>query len=218
MRVFNKHLNPNIIVSICLTIILAFALVGCSSTTNTTTTNDTTDNQDLLNSIDGYTSDVNYEENNVSEIVVDESHRYKGTYVTIETLGIEEFDSIKTDAYEDIPKGDGNVFVVIYMELTRNSEKEIYFSPDYCEFDVDGQPATTTFLGNDPREGYRTIFGNLEFANNGLYYDKRGFMVIEAPKNWKNITFKYTGWRYDDLGNIIVKDSFTRNDIHAPIE
>lgn len=215
MKLLKKYLSGKAS-SICLAVLMVFMLVGCASTSNTNTTTPTDENQDLLNSLDGYTSDINYEENNVSEIVVDESHRYKGDYVTIEITGIEEFDSIKSDSYEDIPKGEGNEFVVIYVELTRNSEKEIYFSPDYCEFDVDGQPASTTFLGNDPREGYRTIFGNLEFANNGLYYDKRGFIVIEAPKDWQNITFKYTGWRYDDLGNIIVTNKLTRNDIHDP--
>lgn len=212
------------VASASLAVMLSAMLVGCGSTNSA---NDTVDTNTSTNSTtvdegadeDDPSQKRYYEDGisgEISEVIVSDNHRFTGQHVNMKITGLEEFDKLESDAYTDAPADEGNVFVVLYMELTNNDGTDIYFSPEYCVFDVDGQPATTTMLFNEPHEGYETIFGKLVQTGNGYSYDKQGFMAIEVPKDWQNITFKYTGWRFDGLGNTIPVNLFTRDDLHSP--
>lgn len=228
MNFSKKHKTIKGLCVFSLAIIMMFSLVACGTTPSTTqNTNEAlngevpsgplTDEQaqEILDSVEGFSSDIHDEKNEVEDFIVGDNHRYVGQHVSMEITGMEEFESLKSNIHEDVP-AEGNVFVVFYIDMCNIDGTEIYFSPDYCEFDVDGTNTGTTILVNEPREGYETIFGYVNPVKNGTYYDRRGFMVIEAPKDWQNITFRYTGWRYDGLGNIIVINNFTRNDLHSP--
>lgn len=199
-------------IGLAVTIILSLSLVGCGNTASQSTSSPTDQISDNINTDNN--TENNIAADNVEEYIqdVDSDHSFRNSYHGIEITGIEEFENLKSDLYEDIPS-DGKVFVVMYIDLVNFNDTPYYFSPDYCTFLVDGELVTNTFLVNEPKEDYETIFGKVYRGATGLYYDRRGFLVIEAPKDWQTLDFSYTGWAFDGEGNCIVTNKFTRADL-----
>lgn len=204
-----------ILIGLTAVLALSATLIGCGKVdtpaTSEQTQVDITDTED--NSADVVDSTENTDAY-VYEYNSETGREFRGVYTGIEVTGIEEFDSIKTDLYEDIPS-DGNVFVVIYMDLVNFLDNPYYFNPDECAFTVDGQNADIKFIVNDPKDDYKSIFGYVEQDATGYYYDRRGFVAIEAPANWQELQFKYTGWQYEDYGTAIIINNFTRADLES---
>lgn len=196
-------------------IAMSITLIGCGSTPapnpieTEQTVIDTNNTTDVTSTVDERFDPSVY---SIYEYESGSDHAFKGLYTGIEVTGIEEIDKLESVSYTDLPS-EGNVFVVFYLDLVNYLENPYYFAPEHCEFSVDGVSTQNTILVNEPRTDYKSIFGYVEQGATGYYYDRRGFMVIEAPKDWQNIEFEYTGWAYDDYANAVIINRFTRADL-----
>lgn len=203
------------LIGLTMAIAVSVTLIGCGNTqiTNPIESDqaniDSNSSSDVTTSVDDRFDPSKY---SIYEYESGSDHAFKGLYTGIEVTGIEEFDKIESDSYVDLPS-EGNVFVVFYIDLVNYLDNPYYFAPEHCEFVVDGQDVHNTILVNDPKKDSKTIFGNVVEGATGYYYDRRGFLVIEAPKEWQNIKFTYTGWAYDEFANAVIINHFTRSDL-----
>lgn len=122
----------------------------------------------------------------------------------LEVTGLKEYEKMETEKYTDTP-GEGNVYLVLFLKVQNHMRDDIYFDATAFSSQVDGNTLEHTFLVNDPEE-YRTMFQIINAETDGY-----GYIVWEVPKDWKELTFDYTGWDQACYANI--HGSFTPDDL-----
>ena len=133
---------------------------------------------------------------------------YGDTKIHMECTGLVQYDKIESDKYTDTPT-DGNVYLVLFLNIINYDSNDAYFSAEAFESSVDGTNISHTFLVNDP-EGYPSIFQKISAEN-----DLDGYVVWEVPQNWKELSFNYSGCIGDEILNI--NGSFTPDDLTTPV-
>ena len=132
---------------------------------------------------------------------------YGDTRCAIHLLGLQQYTSLESESYTDLPE-DGKEFLVLFLQLENRMEKDDYFNVELLQATVDGQPLETAFLVNNP-QSYTSIFNTIPAGETNA-----GFIVWQVPKDWKEMKLEYHGWK--GLSNVIVHATLTPNDIVAP--
>lgn len=125
----------------------------------------------------------------------------------IEFLGLKEYASLGDGNVIDVPS-EGNVYLVLFLNLENRTEVTDYINPYYVSATVDGKDVDNTILCNDP-EGYKTIFTNIAPEDS-----INGFIVWEVTENWSTLEFNFDNWK--DTDHILIHASFTPNDLTDP--
>ena len=133
---------------------------------------------------------------------------FNNTRIMVAYKGLAQYEQLIGEDYTDTPE-EGNVFVVVYLNIENYSNSDTYFSAESLQAKVDNTEISHTFLVNDP-EGYPTIFKNIP-AVSGI----NGYIVWEVPKNWSEISFEYSGWK--DSFAVILNGKLTPADLSEPI-
>lgn len=204
--------------AICLSMMI---VSGCS---DNTTTNDISEsntvvveNNDTANTEDTAENDLGEEypdqEEDAKEYVepvtayLNMEEAYNDTRLKVACTGLAQYDELSSDSYRDVPE-EGNVFVVLFLNIENYSLTDAYFSAESLQSHVDQVDISHTILVNDP-EGYPTIFKNIP-AKSGI----NGYIVWEVPKDWTELSFEYTGWA--ETHSVIINGTFTPDDLKEP--
>lgn len=209
------------VLAICMSMMI---VSGCSTnnTTNNvadditteTESNDTAEETDITENPENITEeDLTEQEEDTQESVepvtvhFNMEEAYNDTRLRVACTGLAQYDELNSASYCDVPE-EGNVFVVIYLNIENYSKTDTYFSAEGLQSYVDQTDIPHTILVNDP-EGYPTIFKNIP-AESGI----NGYIVWEVPEDWKELSFEYTGWK--ESNSVILNGTFTSDDLKEP--
>ena len=143
------------------------------------------------------------------EQTITKDQRYNDTDISIEFAGLKEYKMLKNKNFIDKPSK-GNIFLVLFLKLENNQEDKFFFNENYFSSKIDDKEHDHTILINDP-EGYPTFFKN--YIGGETDY---GFIVWEAPKDWKELSVLYTGTEIEK--GITMKMNFKKSDLEDPTE
>ncbi|MBO5153161.1 MAG: DUF4352 domain-containing protein [Eubacterium sp.] len=204
--------------AICLSMVI---VSGCSSNN---TTNDVANDSATVTESDNPTNVEDASKNDTAAVVPDQEEEtqevvdpvtaqlsmeepYNDTRIKVACTGLVQYDELSSDSYCDVPE-DGNVFVVLFLNIENYSLTDAYFSAESLQSHVDQADISHTILVNDP-EGYPTIFKDIP-AGSGI----NGYIVWEVPKDWTELSLEYTGWA--ETHSVILNGTFTPADLKEP--
>lgn len=107
--------------------------------------------------------------------------------ISVTMTGLCQYDSLASDTYTDIPD-DGNVFLVMFLQISNHDNGDDYINPEALSATVDGTEVTNCALFNQP-ESYEPIFNHISKGE-----ERTGFIVWQIPSDWKVFQMKYDGW------------------------
>lgn len=143
------------------------------------------------------------------EQTITKDQRYNDTEISIEFAGMKEYKKLKKGNYEEKPSK-GNVFLVLFLKLENNQKNKFYFNESYFSSKIDNKELAHTVLVSDP-EGYPSFFKNFDAGKTDY-----GFIVWEAPENWKELSILYQGTEVEK--GITMKMNFKKEDLEDPTE
>ena len=135
------------------------------------------------------------------------SQAYSDADRELTVLGFKQYKKLKTAKFTD-KASSGKVYLVLFLKVRNNRSEDEYFNPNYLTAKVDGKDITNTYLLNAP-EGYPTIFDTVKAQSSF-----GGFIVWEVPKNWKEFSVIYDGWK--DIAGLSLKCDLTKKDFFKP--
>lgn len=208
-----KKISYILILSLC-----AVLCLGCSHA-------DSSDDKEIQSDT-GTTEEENHSDTNKTDDISDETNAtteaeietvsgnismnepYSDSKVHIECTGLVQYDKIEGDNYTDVP-ANGKVYLVLFLNIINYDINDIYFNAEAFDSSVDGSNISHTFLVNDP-EGYPSIFQAISAES---HLD--GYVVWEVPKNWKELSFNYSGCVGTE--NLYISGLFSPDSLAAPI-
>ena len=125
----------------------------------------------------------------------------------INVIGFKTYKKLESEMYTDKAAKDKS-YLVLFLEIYNKQNEKDYINVNYLSTKVDDTEITNTVLFNEP-EGFQTVFQNIEPENT-----LSGFIVWEAPKDWKKIEIVYNGWK--DSDNLSINCTFTPDDYFNP--
>lgn len=131
------------------------------------------------------------EDNSIEEGFIDNETSFDCTRYVFSCIGIKEYSDLPGESYTDQPD-DGNVYLVLFLNVKNHTNDELYFTPNGFETEVDGKNIDTSYLVNTP-DDYQPVFGNIGPRN-----EKSGFIVWQVPKDWDELSFTYTGLEFSE--------------------
>lgn len=176
------------ILAIILMIIMFFAIVSRSDTTNNATIG-----HNIIATSESEQEIIVSEEPSIESSMIAESLPTVGQYVEgkvwkISLLTAKEYEQIEGEYYSDKP-GDGNNFLVLFFEVENVSSEDDYFNYFYLESYLDGYATDIKFVMNNP-EGYATLSGDVAAGKK-----MKGCIVYEVPKSgWSDLEVSYKDW------------------------
>lgn len=110
--------------------------------------------------------------------------------ITISFTGAEQFSKIKGEYYNDAPQDGNNVFIVMYFDITNESDEEItLFEYDFDVYADNYSAEMNYILMNEPKSGYSRL-ETLAAGKSGKFY-----LTFEVPNNWSdNVEAQYKKW------------------------
>ena len=146
--------------AICLSMVI---VSGCSSNN---TTNDVANDSATVTESDNPTNVEDASKNDTAAVVPDQEEEtqevvdpvtaqlsmeepYNDTRIKVACTGLVQYDELSSDSYCDVPE-DGNVFVVLFLNIENYSLTDAYFSAESLQSHVDQADISHTILVNDP--------------------------------------------------------------------
>ena len=145
-------------------------------------------NTDTASDADGMSEEVSENDTRKPETVSLIMNRTNGNEkVSVTMTGLCQYEKLESDAYTDTPE-DGNVFLVMFLEITNHDNGDDYINPEALSATVDGNELQHCVLFNQP-ESYEPIFDHIRPGER-----LTGFIVWQVPSDWKEFQMKYDGW------------------------
>lgn len=132
---------------------------------------------------------------------------YDDNVRSITALGLKEYKNFKSKELTEQP-AEGNVYLVMFLEIRNRAEEALYIHPDCLSAKVDGKEVEHTVLYHSP-EHYQTVFQNIEAGDYG-----EGYVVWEVPKDWKKMVMTFTG--FELIGGKRLKLTAMKKDLKDP--
>ena len=170
-------------------ILVCVLLVGCGKQKTTSDQSDQSDTQE--NNVEQSNEDTSAETIPIEEGFIDSETSFDCTRYIFSCTGIKEYTELPGESYTDQPEA-GKVYLVLFLNVKNHTTKNLYFTPNGLESEVDGEKIETSYLCNEP-DGYQPIFGDI-----GLHNEKSGFIVWQVPEDWSELSFTYTGLEFSE--------------------
>lgn len=107
--------------------------------------------------------------------------------VSITMIGLNQYDSLESETYTDTPE-DGNVYLVMFLNVSNHDSGDDYFNPESLSAKVDGKEISHSVLFNQP-ESYEPLFDHINTGE-----ERTGYIVWQVPSDWKEFRMEYDGW------------------------